>query len=91
MPHLENNSQTDTIEAKLAYWLDTFEAHVNKTNNTQENLHDCIVQINEQNFTKAQKQAASDFLNDALSLSFLIKNYKEDVEKFISYHSKLAN
>ena len=77
----------EPIETKLAYWLETFEGHLANLKDPQEHLHECIVNINFQNYTKEQKQVAGNFLHTALSLTFLMKNHKENLKSFIKHHT----
>lgn len=85
--NIEQIQDEEPIERKLAWWLDSFEGHVNYIKDSQQLLHDCITEMNDQCFNEAQKKACATFLNNALSLSFLVKNYPEEITKFVKYHT----
>ncbi len=91
MENVQQNEQAqeqqETIETKIAYWLDSFEGHVNYIKDSQQLIHDSITEMNDQCFNVEQKKACATFLNNALSLSFLIKNYPDEIRKFVKYHT----
>lgn len=84
---MEAPQNQDNIETKIAYWLDSFEGHVNCIKDSQQLIHDCIAEMDQQCFNLEQQKACATFLNNALSLSFLIKNYPDEIKKFVKYHT----
>ena len=83
-----NNEEIEPIETKLAYWLDTFSGHLETNPKTQELVHNSIMSLNEQLFSKEEKFAVGAILNNALSLSFIVKNYPDRVKEFIKYQTR---
>lgn len=84
-----NTQQTEEpIEVTLAYWLSRFEGTIEYFKDSQLHIHECITSMEGQCFTEEQKKVAEAVLNDALALSFIVKNYSEPLKQFINYQTK---
>lgn len=77
-----------SIEYEIACWLDTFEGHLDSLPNVQQNLHNAILNVNEQLYNEAEAKVVQSFLNTALSLTFIMRDYPEKIKPFIEYHMK---
>jgi hypothetical protein len=85
------NSDNVTIpnfEKQLAYWLDSFDGHLEFIPNAQQLLHDVIMSVKDQCYNEKEVKVVKSFLNSALSLTFLLKDNSTDLQKFINYKTK---
>ena len=76
------------FETQLAYWLDSFDGHLEFIPNAQQLLHDSLLSLDEQIYTDKEKKTVKAFLNSALSLTFLLKDNPTDLQKFINYKTQ---
>ncbi len=86
----EKNSNNDALtiqqfEYELAQWVDSFSGYFEMIPKAQQLLHNCILDIDSQIYTESEKEVVGAFLNSALSLSFLVKDNKENLQKYIDY------
>lgn len=79
-------TQEPSIEYKIACWLDSFDGHLEFSNNAQQHLHDAIMSVDEQCYNKAEAKVVQRFLNAALSLTFIMRDYPDKAKSFIKYH-----
>ncbi|MFI1770983.1 hypothetical protein [Thalassobellus citreus] len=84
----EEQQETTAIETKLAYWLDSFGGHLEFIPNAQQHLHDCLLSLNEQIYSKKEQKVVAAFLNSALSLTFIIKDNPDKIKSFIEYQTQ---
>jgi hypothetical protein len=76
------------FETQLAYWLDSFDGHLEFIPNAQQLLHDSLLSLDEQIYNDKEKKTVKAFLNSALSLTFLLKDNATDLQKFINYKTQ---
>lgn len=92
MRHTENENVTEVtineFEKNLAYWLDSFDGHLEYIPNAQQLLHDSLLSLDEQIYNDKEKKTVKAFLNSALSLTFLLKDNSTDLQKFINYKTQ---
>ena len=92
MQHPENENKTEVtvnqFETQLAYWLDSFDGHLEFIPNAQQLLHDSLLSLDEQIYNDKEKKTIKAFLNSALSLTFLVKDNPTDLQKFINYKTQ---
>ncbi|MFA5296622.1 MAG: hypothetical protein WC389_00260 [Lutibacter sp.] len=75
------------IESELAYWLDEFNGHLEFLEHPQMKLHSALMSLDDQCFTESEQITLAAFLNTALALTFIVKDNKEAVQKFIEYNT----
>ena len=87
---MQNREETQEtpIEYKIACWLDSFDGHLNYLPNVQQHLHDAILSVNDQCYDEKEVKVVQSFLNSALSLTFIMRDYPEKIKPFIEYHMK---
>jgi hypothetical protein len=92
MRHPEKQDLTgvtvNKFETQLAYWLDSFDGHLEFIPNAQQLLHDSLLSLDEQIYNDKEKKTIKAFLNSALSLTFLLKDNPTDLQKFINYKTQ---
>jgi hypothetical protein len=92
MPNTEKKDLTEVtvnqFETQLAYWLDSFDGHLEFIPNAQQLLHDAIMSVKDQCYNDKEVNAVKAFLNSSLSLTFLLKDHSTDLQKFINYKTK---
>lgn len=92
MRHPKTNDLTEVtvnqFETQLAYWLDSFDGHLEFIPNAQQLLHDSLLSLDEQIYNDKEKKTIKAFLNSALSLTFLLKDNPTDLQKFINYKTQ---
>lgn len=92
MQHPENENKTEVtvnqFETQLAYWLDSFDGHLEFIPNAQQLLHDVIMSVKDQCYNEKEVKVVKSFLNSALSLTFLLKDNSTDLQKFINYKTQ---
>lgn len=81
-------TQETPIEYKIACWLDSFDGHLEVLPNAQQHLHDAILSVNDQCYDEKESKVVQSFLNSALSLTFIMRDYPEKIKPFIEYHMK---
>jgi hypothetical protein len=84
----EEKTQETPIEYKIACWLDSFDGHLEALPNVQQHLHDAILSVNNQCYDEKESKVVQAFLNSALSLTFIMRDYPEKIKPFIEYHMK---
>jgi hypothetical protein len=92
MRNPETNEVTEItvnkFETQLAYWLDSFDGHLECIPNAQQLLHDSLLSLDEQIYNENEKKTVKAFLNSALSLTFLLKDNPTSLQKFINYKTQ---
>lgn len=88
MTNTEEQNQETPIEYKIACWLDSFDGHLEFLPNAQQHLHDAILSVKEQCYNEKEAKVVKQFLNASLSLTFIIKDYSEEIKSFIQYQMK---
>ena len=84
----EEITQENPIEYKIACWLDSFDGHLEFTPNAQQHLHDAILSASDQCYAPEEAKVVQKFLNSALSLTFIMRDYPEKVKSFIQSQMK---
>lgn len=75
------------IEAKLSDSIVRFRSVLNKNDNTQQEVHDIILNLQDREILRDEEsELVQKILHAFLSLSFIIKSNQEEVEKFIEYY-----
>ena len=84
----ENEEQQETIETKIAYWLNYVSYDLFEKENPQAHLFDAILTIQD-DYCGDDKTAhiTKEFLKSVLKLTFILKDNQEEIKKFVKYHS----
>ena len=77
-------TSTQQFKEDLAYWLDSYEGHLEIHPTAQRYLHDSITHITDQNYTAQEQKVLACFLNSCLALSFIVKQHPAETKTFIN-------
>jgi hypothetical protein len=75
------------IECKITDSLLRFKNVLNRSDNTQQQIHDCLFTLKDGDcLSDEDSQLISEVLNAFLSLTFTLKANPEEIERFIEYY-----
>lgn len=86
-PNEQNPTTPRRIECKVTDLLVRFREILNRTDSTQQDVHDTILALYDKEFLNEKESGlVTEILNAFLSLSFVLKANPEEIDKFIEYY-----